>query len=106
MSETVPPRVSITIPEGPLRDLLVAIRTRSSAENALAAELWGYDASDVPASKVVVDMMAMGASQLQAELDAESYHLDAQTEDPEREAWVAFTMAQFAVAFDDEASVT
>jgi hypothetical protein len=90
----VPPRVSITIPDGLIRELIEAVRTRDTAEHALALELWGYDPADAPASRVVMDIVFMGTRQFQVELEAESYQLEAQREDPERREWVAYSMAQ------------
>jgi hypothetical protein len=91
----VPARVSVTIPAGPLRELIESIRTPGSSVHSLAAELWGYDPAEGPASRVVMDMVFLGAGQLRLALDAESYHRDAQAHDPEREAWVRHSTVQF-----------
>lgn len=101
---TVPERVSVTIPAGSLRELIESIRTPGSSAHSLAAELWGYDPAGGPASRVVMDMLFLGASQLRLELDAEAYHRDAEGHDPEREAWVRHSTAQFLAAAqrDDE----
>jgi hypothetical protein len=99
---SVPARVSVTIPAGPLRELIESIRTPGSRAHSLAAELWGYDPAEGPASRVVMDIVFLGAGQLRFELDAESYHRDAEAHDPEREAWVHHSTAQFLVASEDD----
>ena len=93
--------MSITIPGGWVRDVFQAIRNSRSAQHAVAADLWGYNPADVPASRVVVDLMILGLRQIQVEMDAESYHAAAQ--DPERAESVAFLAANLlAVAATEE----
>lgn len=98
----VPARVSVTIPAGPLRELIESIRTPGSSVHSLAAELWGYDPAEGPASRVVMDMVFLGAGQLRLELDAESYHRDAKAHDPEREAWVRHSTVQFLATSEQD----
>jgi hypothetical protein len=98
----VPARVSVTIPAGPLRELIESIRTPGSPAHSLAAEQWGYDPAEGPASRVVMDMVFLGAGQLRFELDAESYRRDAEAHDPEREAWVRHSTAQFLIASEPD----
>ena len=98
----VPARVSVTIPAGPLRELIESIRTPGSSVHSLAAELWGYDPAEGPASRVVMDMVFLGAGQLRLELDAESYHRDAKARDPEREAWVRHSTVQFLATSEQD----
>lgn len=92
----------MTIPAGPLRDLIESIRTPGSSAHSLAAELWGYDPAEGPASRVVMDMVVLGAGQLRFELDAEGYRRDAEAHDPEREAWVRHSTAHFVATSDHD----
>jgi hypothetical protein len=92
----------VTIPAGLLRELIESIRTPGSSAHSLAAERWGYDPAEGPASRVVMDMVSLGAGQLRFELDAESYSRDAEARDPEREAWVRYSTAQFLAASEPD----